>query len=193
MPNLAAYHPEVVHFVVALLFVGVFLRLVSLSGWFSFANPAAATLILLGTLASVAAVRSGQDAHGPVERVPGSYAAVVDHEEWGERARNLFLGISGLELIALTLWALGSRRARLAAGLSAIAGLVGLFAVYEAAEHGGELVYGYAGGVGIRFRRFRRHRKIARRRHLPSGWGRPSGRKARERRRAHRDHGAPLS
>ncbi len=29
-------------------------------------------------------------------------------------------------------------------------GVVALFFVYEAAEHGGELVYGYAGGVGIR-------------------------------------------
>jgi predicted Zn-dependent protease len=29
-------------------------------------------------------------------------------------------------------------------------GLVGAFSLYEAGEHGGELVYGYAGGVGIR-------------------------------------------
>jgi predicted Zn-dependent protease len=30
-------------------------------------------------------------------------------------------------------------------------GLAGLFYLYEASEHGGELVYSYAGGVGIRF------------------------------------------
>ena len=34
--------------------------------------------------------------------------------------------------------------------LSAVAGLGGLYVLYEAAEHGGELVYDYAGGVGTR-------------------------------------------
>jgi hypothetical protein len=33
---------------------------------------------------------------------------------------------------------------------SAAAGLVGLFFVYETGEHGGEIVYAYAGGVGTR-------------------------------------------
>ena len=37
--------------------------------------------------------------------------------------------------------------ARIAA---ASVGVIALFCVYEAAEHGGELVYSYAGGVGIR-------------------------------------------
>jgi len=33
---------------------------------------------------------------------------------------------------------------------SAALGVVGLFVIYETAEHGGELVYSYAGGVGLR-------------------------------------------
>ena len=33
---------------------------------------------------------------------------------------------------------------------SALVGLGGLFALYEAGEHGGALVYSYAGGIGIR-------------------------------------------
>ena len=33
---------------------------------------------------------------------------------------------------------------------SGVVGLVGLFFLFEAAEHGGELVYSYAGGVGVR-------------------------------------------
>ncbi|MGE0043103.1 MAG: DUF2231 domain-containing protein [Vicinamibacterales bacterium] len=150
MPSLAAYHPQVVHFVVALLIVGVLFRLVSLTGRFKFTSPAATTLILLGTLASVVAVQSGADAHGPVERVPGARPAVVEHEEWGERARNAFLLISVVELLALALGSRQHRYASAAAMTAAVAGLGGLFVVYEAAEHGGELVYGYAGGVGIR-------------------------------------------
>src|SRR5262245_44316482 len=109
----------------------------------------AATLLILGALASIAAVQSGTNAHGPVERVPGSREAVQEHEEWGKRTRNLFVAIAVLEIGAL---AFASRR-KLAQGLrvvTAIAGLFGLWVVYEVGEEGGHLVYAHAGGVGIR-------------------------------------------
>lgn len=150
MPEIGAYHPEIVHFVIALLVIGVALRLVSLTGRFAFTSPAAAALIVLGTLASVAAVQSGDQAHGPVERIPGARDAVVEHEEWGERTRNVFLVIAVLELIVLALSARATRQARLVAIASAVLGVGGLVVLYEAGEHGGELVYGYAGGVGTR-------------------------------------------
>jgi hypothetical protein len=91
-------------------------------------------------------VRSGDDAHGPAERVPGARPAVVNHEDWGKRTRNLFLIIGAVELAAL---ALQSRR-RPIRMVSAALGVAGLFFVYETGEHGGELVYSYAGGVGVR-------------------------------------------
>lgn len=148
MPNVGAFHPQIVHFAIALLFAGVLLRWLSLTGRLAWSGPAAATLILAGTLAAVAAARSGTDAHGPVERVPGSAPAVVEHEEWGERARNVFLAVALLEGVALLLASRG--RARPVLLLSGVVGLGGLACLYEAAEHGGELVYAYAGGVGIR-------------------------------------------
>ena len=150
MPVLAPYHPHIVHFVIALLVVGVVLRLISLTGRFTFTSPAATTLILVGTVVSVLAVQSGTDAHGPVERIPGARDAVVEHEEWGERTRNVFVAVSLLELIALAMTLQTNRYARTATMVAAVAGLAGLVVLYEAAEHGGELVYGYAGGVGIR-------------------------------------------
>ena len=150
MPDTGAFHPHIVHFVIALLFVGVAFRLVSLTGRFAFTNHAATVLILLGTVAAFAAVKSGDDAHGPAERVPGARAAVVEHEEWGERARNAFIVVSLFELAALGLAFRKHRHARTAAIAAGVVGLVGLFVLYEAAEHGGELVYGYAGGVGVR-------------------------------------------
>ena len=152
MPNLAQFHPQIVHFVVALLLVGVALRIVSLTPWFTFSNHAAATLLLVGTVASVLAVRSGTDAHGPVERIPGVRDAVIEHEEKGEWARNIFLGVAALELIALGLSRKPdmARYGRYAHFASAIVGCLGSAAVYEAAEHGGELVYSYAGGPGLR-------------------------------------------
>jgi len=149
MPNIGYYHPQIVHFVIALGIVGVVLRLVSLSGKLKWTGPAAATLLLIAAAASYAAARSGHDAHGPVERVPGAAEAVEDHEEWGDRTRNILLVIAGLELIGLAL-----RKKEKAAYamhvLSALVGLGAVYSIYETGEHGGVLVYDHAGGVGIR-------------------------------------------
>lgn len=150
--NLGFYHPQVVHFVVALLFVGVGARVLSLLPLpkvFGFLGPAAAALIILSAGASAAAVHTGTLAHGPIERIPGVREAVVEHEEWGKRARNALLAVALLEIVALAVHS----RARLATGVrvaAALAGLGGAAVLFEAAEHGGTLVYAYAGGPGLR-------------------------------------------
>jgi uncharacterized membrane protein len=148
MPSLAPLHPQIVHFAIALAVAGVLLRWLSLSGRVGWAGPAAAALLLTSAVAVSAAARSGLDAHGPVERVPGSAQAVSEHEEWGNRAYRAFVLVGLLELLALALRSRG--RAKPALVASALVGLGGLFILYEAGEHGGELVYSYAGGVGIR-------------------------------------------
>ncbi len=148
MPSLAVFHPVIVHFAIALAVAGVILRWVWLSGRVGWSGPAAATLLLTSAVMVFAAARSGTDAHGPVERVPGSAQAVVEHEDWGNRAYRAFVVVGLLELAALALRSRG--RAKPALVASALVGLVGLFALYEAGEHGGALVYSYAGGVGIR-------------------------------------------
>jgi len=66
MPSIAVFHPQIVHFVIAILVIGVVFRLVSLSGRFAFTAPAATTLIVIGTLASVPGMRST----GPCASVP---------------------------------------------------------------------------------------------------------------------------
>jgi uncharacterized membrane protein len=152
VPDIAAFHPPIIHIVIGFLVAGVALRVLSLLSRFSWAGPAATTLIVLGALATIPAVESGTQAHGPAERVPGARDAVVEHEEWGERTRNLFLAIAAIELVALAVGRNPDRRKlaqRFRMGAAAI-GLVGLFVIYETAEHGGRLVYGYAGGVGLR-------------------------------------------
>ena len=146
---MAYYHPQLVHFAIALLVVGVVLRLISLAGRPAFVAPAAFTLLLVGTIAATLAVQSGVAAHGPVERVPGARDAVVEHEEWGIRTRNVFFGVIAIEAVAFLLWRSPRRRlALMRVGRSSAS--LGLFCLYEAGEHGGELVYAYAGGVGIR-------------------------------------------
>ena len=152
MPNIGAFHPQIVHFVVVLLFIGVGFRLLSFVVRHPFMNQAAILCLLAGTIAAVLAVRSGTDAHGPVERIPGVRAAVIEHEELGEKTRNVFLGVAALELVALGLTRKPNtvRFVRWVQGGSALLGLVGVVVLYEAAEHGGELVYSYGGGPGLR-------------------------------------------
>ena len=148
MPNLAAFHPQIIHFVIALGSVGILLRIISLAGKGAWLNPAAAILIIISAGASVAAVKSGLDAHGPAERVPGAREAVQVHEEWGKRSRTVLLVVAGLEVLGLIL--ASNRAGKVVRVLSAVGGAVALFHIYEAAEHGGELVYEYAGGIGLR-------------------------------------------
>ncbi|HKA60068.1 MAG TPA: DUF2231 domain-containing protein [Gemmatimonadales bacterium] len=150
MPNIGEYHPAIVHFAIALVVMGVIFRWISLSGRAAWAGPAAATLLLVGTAAAALAVHSGLDAHGPVERIPGARQAVVDHEDAGIWARNLFMCVALLELVALTARRRYLNIARGALWGSAIIGVFGLSAVYKAGARGGDLVYRYAGGVGIR-------------------------------------------
>jgi uncharacterized membrane protein len=150
MPDIGIYHPVIVHFAIALLIMGVVFRWLSLSGRAAWSGPAAATLLLAGTLAAFLAVHSGLNAHGPVERIPGARQAVVDHEEAGEWARNVFIVIAALELAALIARRRYLNVARGALWGSALVGIFGVVAIVKAADRGGDLVYSYAGGVGIR-------------------------------------------
>jgi uncharacterized membrane protein len=147
--DLAPFHPQIVHFVVALGLVGVGFRLVSLSGKLEWTRAAATTLLILAGLASIAAVMSGTAAHGPVERIPGAGPAVHEHEEAGELARNILLALAAIEIAALVL----RKNEKVTRGLlylSAVVGLGACYTIYRAGDLGGDLVYEYAGGVGIR-------------------------------------------
>jgi len=146
--TLASLHPIVVHFTIVLVIMGVAFKLVSLFGRPAFAGPAATTLLLLGAVSAFVSAQSGTAAHGPVERAPGARPPVMEHEEWGERTNQIMLGVGVIELAGLALrrWP----KVKIVHALSAVVGLAAVVAVYEAAEHGGDLVYSYAGGVGLR-------------------------------------------
>jgi uncharacterized membrane protein len=146
--NLAAMHPQIVHFAIVLTIIGAAFRVISLLGKPAFASPAASTLLILAALAGYASTQSGTAAHGPVERVPGARTAVQEHEEWGERARNALFVLGAIELVGLAMRK--TKYATMVNGVAAIGALICVGAVYEAGEHGGKLVYSYAGGIGIR-------------------------------------------
>ncbi len=152
MPNIAVWHPQLVHFVIALAFVGIGARIVSLlplGPRFSFTNAMATSLIVMAAIAGVLAAKSGDDAHGPVERVPGAREAVQEHEEAGEWARTGLLFLAVIEIGTLALSA-HPKFGKAMKGVAAVAGLVMAVVVFRAGEHGGALVFNYAGGIGLR-------------------------------------------
>ena len=146
--GMGAFHPQVVHFAIALLAVGVVFRALAWLGRPAFVGPSAAALLTLGTFAAIAAAYTGEAEHGPIEQMPGLRPVISEHEEWGEWARNIFVIVLLAEAVALVMRK--SPKARYALMASTAVGLVGLGALYEAGEHGGQIVYGYAGGVGTR-------------------------------------------
>jgi uncharacterized membrane protein len=154
--DLGPYHPIVVHFAIAFLVAGVLFRLASLGGRhllpgrLQFAGPAACTLLLAGLAAAYVAYESGLSASADAESIPGAEAAVEAHEDWAEWTFKLFVAVAVLEVLGLVLGRFGKDQPVLLA--SGALGLVGLFFVYETGEHGGEVVYSYAGGVGTRSR-----------------------------------------
>jgi TolA-binding protein len=74
----------------------------------------------------------------------------MDHEDAGHWARNVFLVVALLEIIALVAKKRSVQIARVALWGSAVVGIFGFAAILKAADKGGDLVYDYAGGVGTR-------------------------------------------
>jgi uncharacterized membrane protein len=149
MPPLSELHPIVVHFVIALGIVGVALRIISFFPFGQWARYGATALLLIAAAGGYFAVKSGDAAHALAERIPGVREAVQKHEHDGERTRNILGIVALLEVAALVF----RKRESAAKGLMAVSAVVGLgaaYLIYETSEHGGELVYEYAGGVGTR-------------------------------------------
>ncbi|MDR1989600.1 MAG: hypothetical protein LBQ09_05145 [Acidobacteriaceae bacterium] len=147
---MAALHPQVVHFAIALGLLGVGCRVITLTGRLKFLNQTATVLVLLATISCFVAAATGDAAHGPVERIPGVRSAVSLHEEWGERARLAFALLAPIEIIALLLYSREHRRAYAVSVLAAVVGIGAALTVAQAGKYGGELVYDYAGGIGTR-------------------------------------------
>jgi uncharacterized membrane protein len=148
MPDIGYYHPQIVHFIIAGLLIGIGFRWLSLTGKFPWADRPATIILVVGAIVSVFAVLSGTQAHELAERIPGVAKAVQDHEDAGHDVRNFFLIIAAVELLAL-IPAFAKWRKWLLI-LSGVLCVWGAYDIYDVGRLGGVLVYSYAGGVGMR-------------------------------------------
>ncbi|PAP76341.1 DUF2231 domain-containing protein [Rubrivirga marina] len=143
-------HPLVVPFPVALLVVAALVDAVALAvrqraPW---VRASAVGLYALGALGTAAAFLTGRDASESVD-LPAAALPTLNAHADGALWLVWFAGLyAAARVAALWLDGRGREPGRLAvhAPLAAV-GLVGLFLVYETAEHGGELVYHH--GVAV--------------------------------------------
>lgn len=173
MPDIGSFHPQIVHFVVVGGVLGLPLYWLAFVPRFRALRLTGTILLVVATVGAWAAVESGREAHELAERVPGVGAAVRKHEELGEDTRSIFTGVLLLELVALGLaWkgrAPGRSLMDVGVGESGVpdpspirfatvimrvvVGITwafGAIVLFEAAQQGGDVVFNYAGGVGVR-------------------------------------------
>jgi uncharacterized membrane protein len=148
MPEIGVFHPQIVHIVIVGAGLGILFRWVSLTGKLPWTSPAATTLILIGAVMAYFAVISGDQTHQLSERIPGVVRAVQTHEDAGHDTRNVLLGLGLIEIVALLKWVKKYQRWVYIA--SGVVGVAAAYNIYESGRLGGELVYSYAGGVGMK-------------------------------------------
>lgn len=114
MPDIAALHPQVVHFVVASLFIGLPLYLLAFIPRLRVLRVTALILLVIGVGAAWVAFESGDQAHEPAEDIPGARAAVEEHEEWGERTAIFFSVLLVAQILSFFVQRAAERRAETA-------------------------------------------------------------------------------
>jgi uncharacterized membrane protein len=146
IPIPSPLHPALVHFPIVLILIGaaVAVMAVFLRRWHL--PSLAAGLLLAGAVGAMAATWSGEEAdEGAGEVTAQAEKILEDHEEWGERTRNLSI-VAGL----IAAGAAAVRHPKISRGLgiaAAVAGLAASYAVAVTGHYGGQLVYQH--GVGV--------------------------------------------
>ncbi|OYV06233.1 MAG: hypothetical protein CFE26_07425 [Verrucomicrobiales bacterium VVV1] len=148
IPIPSPLHPAIVHFPIVLILLGTFVAVIAAFikrwhlPWFS------AGLLMLGALGAIGATWSGGEDEERAENLsPQADKILEEHEEWGERTRNVAIAAAVLGVAALVT---ASRFPKVARGLSAATALVAIGASYCVAEtghYGGLLVYKHGAGV----------------------------------------------
>lgn len=148
LPTWDTAHPIVVHFPIGLLAIApVFIVLSML--WGSRHREmltSALVLVLLGTAGAMLATATGEAGERWAKGVPGVDKLVHEHEEAGELARNLFIGVTAVMLIACAVAWMRSKPMALGARWLMGAILLGVYtypalALMEAGHLGGRLVH----------------------------------------------------
>ena len=146
-PNI---HPMIVHFPIVLLIGAVFFDLLHVFlKRYDWLNKSALALYLLGTAAIVITFFTGRVAADGLDIPAKVIPAVNDHADWAEITLWFFIIYSVVRL-ALGYWFKSSVSGlkNVVVSLFVLISLPGIYLLYETADHGAQLVFGYGLGTG---------------------------------------------
>ncbi len=151
MELLAQFHPEVVHFPIALLLAYVLCEIIGIVFKSDFFSKAAHLLLLLGVMGLIAAVLTGNQAKD-IARLWKESGASIPMKQIGEHEdyANATLWFFAFLLVARTVLVLKKRFVGYLKYSFIVLSLVGAFLIYETGEHGGNLVYKYGVGTNLK-------------------------------------------
>ena len=142
-------HPAVVHFPIALIFLGT---LISILSFFTRRGAlpqfTAAILLLAAGSAQFAVITGDNQIDEVVERMPNARPLIRDHAEWGECMRDRAVTAAVVSVVALAFYRARAFRRILALATAIMAGYACYCAV-EAARGGGAMVYHHGVGVEV--------------------------------------------
>jgi len=140
-------HPAIVHFPIVLILLGTVAAIIAVFVRRWHLPWIAAALLILGAIGGFAATWTGSQAEETIGELPESTEQILEeHEEWGERARNVAAFAAVLAVLAASLgrFPLISRPTAFAVAMLALGAS---YCVAQAGHYGGLLVYKH--GVGI--------------------------------------------
>ncbi|MDF7799357.1 hypothetical protein P4C99_07770 [Pontiellaceae bacterium B1224] len=145
MFDLTHIHPMIVHFPIALLFVGFMSDLIGLVTKKEFFNNAGFYLLILGTLGVIAAFLSGEAAGDGVMEAGALGQALEMHEAAAELSLWLMVGTALVRIGAVLL----KKYKGAVKAVALLLFLVGVLSIARTGYYGGELVFKHAAGVQI--------------------------------------------
>lgn len=151
MEFLADNHPKVVHFAVAFLTVYPLLEILAAVIKKDYLDKAAHLILFLGVISAVGAVLTGQQAEEIAEAWEESgaiipFGSISEHEQYATITLWYFTAL----LVIRTFLVIKKKFLGILRYGFLILTIIGMYFIYETAEHGGELVYKYGVGTELK-------------------------------------------
>jgi uncharacterized membrane protein len=140
-------HPAIVHFPIVLIFLGTLLSILTIFTRRGALPQYSAVVLILAAAGAQLAVNTGSDqVDDVIQRMPDSKPLILVHAEWGMKMRTAAVIAAVSALIALAFYRFGKFR-RVLAFITTIITAWACFCAFEAAGHGGAMVFHH--GVGV--------------------------------------------
>jgi uncharacterized membrane protein len=142
-------HPAIVHFPIVLIFLGMLLSILTIFTRRGALPQYAAVILILAAGGAQLAVNTGGDQVDEVlRRMPEAKPLVLVHAEWGVKMRTAAVIAAISALVALAFYRLGRFR-RVLAFITTIIAAWACYCAFEAAKHGGAMVFHHGVGVQV--------------------------------------------